>query len=492
MVDVMFKLCKIIWNTRKVPNIWTKSILILLPKKGDLKECSNYRTISLICHASKILLKLLNNRLNPSINKHISEEQAGFRAGRSTIEQIFCLRMLAEKTIEYDKKLYNCFIDFQKAFDSVPHECLWSVLKHYEVPPDVQQLIGELYKNAESTVLVNGEETEYFKTTKGCRQGCILSPSLFLFYIEKIVNEALEQFDGGIQIGQRKLTNLKFADDIVLIDKIISMLQNLTDKVNSKSSKYGMKINKKKTETMTFCRKEEHNNLKLKLDQVELPNVARFKYLGSLFTFDNDCTAEINNRIALASYTYSKLKTIWKNKKISMITKIKILKICVFSTLQYGVETWVLKKEDQKRLDAFEMKLYRWLLEIRWQDRIKNTDIRKKLGVEEAISFTIKKRQIQWFGHVARMDGKRWAKQLLAKTPVGYETRPKGHPRKRYYDDINEMLLTRVPWTGKESIIPISVAFTYAEKREGWMQMRHSLFMPLRMLTDASPFNLST
>ena len=100
-----------------------------------------------------------------------------------------------------------------------------------------------------------------------------------------------------------------------------------------------MKINKKKTETMTFCRKEEHNNSKLKLDQVELPNVARFKYLGSLFTFDNDCTAEINNRIALASYTYSKLKTIWKNKNISMETKIKILKICVFSTLEYGVET---------------------------------------------------------------------------------------------------------------------------------------------------------
>ena len=78
---------------------------------------------------------------------------------------------------------------------------------------------------------MNGQETEYFKTTKGCIQGCILSPSLFLFYIEKIVNEALEQFDGGIQIGQRKLTNLKFADDIVLIDKSISMLQNLTVEV---------------------------------------------------------------------------------------------------------------------------------------------------------------------------------------------------------------------------------------------------------------------
>ena len=156
------------------------------------------------------------------------------------------------------------------------------------------------------------------------------------------------------------------------------------------------------------------------------------------------------------------------------------------------METWVLKKEDQRRLDAFEMKLYRWLLEIRWQDHIKNTDIRKNLGVEEAISYTIKKRQIQWFGHVARMDDKRWAKQLLAETPVGYEKRPKGHPRKRYYDDINEMLLTRVPWTGKE-IIPIRVAYTYAVNRQSWRQMRHSLFVPQRTAdADSTPDNQST
>jgi len=275
-----------------------------MPKKGDMKECTNYRTISLICHASKILLKIINNRLNPLIDKHIGEEQAGFRPGRSTIEQIFCLRMLAEKTIEYDKKLYNCFIDFQKAFDSVPHECLWSVLKYYKIPTDLQQITNELYKNAQSMVLVNGEDTEYFRTTKGCRQGCILSPTLFLFYLEKIVNEALETHNGVIKIGERILNNLKFADDTDLIDKDQLKLQDFILIINEKSKKYGMKINKKKTETMTYCRKEEDNNLRSKLEQEELTNVKSFKYLGCLFTYDNNSTTEINNRIALASYTY--------------------------------------------------------------------------------------------------------------------------------------------------------------------------------------------
>ena len=91
------------------------------------------------------------------------------------------------------------------------------------------------------------------------------------------------------------------------------------------------------------------------------------------------------------------------------------------------------------------------------------------------------------------MDDKRSAKQLLAETPVGYEKRPKGHPRKRYYDDINKMLLTRVPWTGKEPIIPIRVAFTYAVNRESWIQMRHSLFVPQRTAdADSTPDNQST
>ena len=219
MTDVMYKLCTLIWKTEKIPTDWTKSILILLPKKGDLKECSNYRTISLICHASKILLRIIQDRLKSIVDVSIGEEQAGFREGRSTIEQIFCLRLIGEKSIEYNQVIYNCFIDFQKAFDSVPHDVLWEVLKYYSVPSNIINILKELYSNAESAALINGEQTNFFKTTKGCRQGCILSPVLFLFYLEKIMEEALEGFDGGIKIGKEKLNNLRFADDIADVYK---------------------------------------------------------------------------------------------------------------------------------------------------------------------------------------------------------------------------------------------------------------------------------
>ena len=241
--------------------------------------------------------------------------------------------MIAEKTIEQDKQIYNCFIDFQKAFDSVPHQCLWKVLEFYKVPPNIIELLIELYAKAESTTLVNGEETEFFRTTKGCRQGCILSPPLFLFYLEKIINEALENHEGGAKVGNNILNNLKFADDIVLMNTKKEKLQDAINKTNTSSKKYGMKINKKKTETMVFCKEENKNKLKMKLEEETLNNVSNFKYLECKFTYDNECSAEIRNRIALASYAYSKLNKIWKNNRITIKTNLKVLRVCVLKCI---------------------------------------------------------------------------------------------------------------------------------------------------------------
>ena len=111
------------------------------------------------------------------------------------------------------------------------------------------------------------------------------------------MEEALEGFDGGIKIGETKLNNLRFADDIDLIEEDPNKLQHLIDRVNVISKKYDMKINAKKNETMLFCRKEEENLMAAKLEDQELKNVEYFKYLGAKFTYNNDCSVEIKNRI---------------------------------------------------------------------------------------------------------------------------------------------------------------------------------------------------
>ena len=130
-------------------------VLSTLPKKGNLQQCQNYRTISLISHPSKVMLKIILNRLKPQAEKIITEEQAGFGAGRNTTEQIFNLRILCEKYLQHQQELYHVFIDFKKAFDRVWHAALWATMKKYNISTNLIQVIKNLYYKAISAVLSN-------------------------------------------------------------------------------------------------------------------------------------------------------------------------------------------------------------------------------------------------------------------------------------------------------------------------------------------------
>ena len=133
MIDIVTAICNKIWKTGKLPTTWTQSLGITLPKKGNLQLCQNYRTISLISHPNKVMLKIILNRLQPQAEEIIAEEQAGFRAGRSTTEQIFNLRILCEKYLQHQQNLHHVFIDFKKAYDRVWHEALWATMRKYNI-----------------------------------------------------------------------------------------------------------------------------------------------------------------------------------------------------------------------------------------------------------------------------------------------------------------------------------------------------------------------
>ena len=181
-----------IWKIGEWPTTWTKSLVITLPKKGNLQLCQNYRTISLISHPSKVMSKIILNRLQPQAEEITAEEQAGFRAGRSTTEQIFNLRILCEKYLQHQQNLYHVFIDFKNAFDMVWHEALWATMRKYNINASIIRAIENLYDKAHSAVLSNGSTGEWFRTTVGVRQGCLLSPTLFNIFLERIMCESLK------------------------------------------------------------------------------------------------------------------------------------------------------------------------------------------------------------------------------------------------------------------------------------------------------------
>ena len=132
-VKVLHSICQQIWKTQQWPQDWKRSVFIPIPKKGNAKECSNYRTIVLITHTSKEMLKIPKDRLQQYMNHELPDVQAGFRKAEET-DQIDNICWLIKKARECQQNIYFCFIDHAKAFDCVDHNKLWKILKKMGIP----------------------------------------------------------------------------------------------------------------------------------------------------------------------------------------------------------------------------------------------------------------------------------------------------------------------------------------------------------------------
>ena len=215
-----------IWKTQQWPQDWKRSVFILIPKKGNAKECSNYRTIGLVSHASKVMLTILQARLQQYMNWELPDVQAGFRKGRGTRDQIVNICWIIKKAREFQKNIYFCFIDYAKAFDCVDHNKLWKILREMEIPDHLTCLLRNPYAGQEATVRTG--TTEWFQIGKGVRQGSMLSPCLFNLYAEYIMrNAGLEEAQAGIKIAGRNINSLRYADDTTLVAESEEELKSL-------------------------------------------------------------------------------------------------------------------------------------------------------------------------------------------------------------------------------------------------------------------------
>ena len=183
-VKVLHSICQQIWKTQQWPQDWKRSVSIPIPKKGNAKECSNYHTIALISHTSKVMLKILQARLQQFVNCELSDVQASFRKGRRTRDQTANIRWIIEKAREFQKNIYFCFTDYTKAFDCVDHNKLWKIQE--TGIPDHLGVPLEKYV-CRSTVRTGHTTTDWFQIGKGVHKGCILSPCLFNLYAEYIM-----------------------------------------------------------------------------------------------------------------------------------------------------------------------------------------------------------------------------------------------------------------------------------------------------------------
>ena len=427
--NLLLDLMNLAWNTGTVPEEWNQSIICpIFKNKGDPLDCANHRGISLMSHAGKLYERVLEMRLRAEVEELLSESQCGFRPGRGTIDQIAALRLFLDKSWEHDINQYICFLDLEKAFDRVPREKIWKVLFSSGIDNQLLKAIKSTYLNQRSTVIGG---TIYFTVNTGVRQGSVLSPLLFIVYMNTVILK--------IEQENFKLEKLGYADDVGQTADSMQKLQEVMNTWDRELTAAGLKLNYKKTEVMKVGRCPEEGDIVLNGNT--LKETENFTYLGSCLSASNLIEDEINNRIAKFSKNLNCLYPLLKEKSIPKDVKVCIYKTILRPVLLYACETWTLTKRLQSKIQAAEMRILRLIYGVTRRDRKRNDDIRAALKVNSILSI-IEKSQLRWFGHIIRMDENRDVKRILEWKPT--EKRPRGRPRKRWIDQIREITSRKI------------------------------------------------
>lgn len=344
------------FNTGQYPTAWASAIIVPLHKNGDRDSVNNYRGISLLNILSKVFSFILNQRLTvwADENEKIVEEQGGFRAGRSTTDNIFILQGIIEKYLtKKSGKIYVCFVDFQKAFDTVRRGILWNVLRRAGVGGKMLKILQSMYVSVKSCVRYPGTPgglTDYFNCPFGVRQGCVLSPSLFSFFINELAYEISKNGKFGIQLMPDvvEIMILLFADDVVLTSYCAKGLQTQINLLKQYADKFLMSVNLSKTKIIVFRKggflgaKEAWWYGDQKIDVVN-----SYKYLGLHFSTKLSLTQSVAELAAKAKIrTVRILRCLWKLGAVDCKVFFKIYDAQVLPVLLYGSEVWGFKRFD--------------------------------------------------------------------------------------------------------------------------------------------------
>ena len=249
-MKVLHSICQQIWKTQQWPQDWKRSVFIPIPKKGDAKEFSNYRTIAVISHATKIMLKILQARLKQYMSCELPDVQAGFRKGKEPEIKLATSVGSSKKQESFRKTSIAGLLTMPKPI-IVWITTNWKILQEMGLPDHLTHLLRNLYAGQEATVRNGHGTTDWFHIGNGVCQGCILSPCLFNLYSEYIMrNAGLDEAQAGIKIARRNTNNFRYADDTTLMAESKEELKSLLMKVKEKSEEVGLKLNIQKTKIM--------------------------------------------------------------------------------------------------------------------------------------------------------------------------------------------------------------------------------------------------
>ena len=431
-----------VWNTGVIPTDWKRGLIVPIWKgKGDARECSNYRGVTLLSVPGKVFARVLLNRIRQQLLDHQRPEQSGFTPKRSTVDRILALRVLTERLREYDRAVLAAYIDFKKAFDSVSREALWRLLELRGIPTRLVRLISALYSGTESAVKCGAARSDFFPVHTGVRQGCVLAPSLFSTCMDWIMDRVVGGSGCGVSFGEAQITDLDFADDAVIFAETLDVLTEALETLSEEAEPLGLRVSWVKTKIQEFGSILDAAMKSCRVAGEEVEIVEKFTYLGSVVHSSTSCEAEVARRLGLAYGAMNSLeKTVWRSRYLSRKTKVRIFGSLVMPVLLYSCEAWTLTGELKRRLGTFVCNSLRKILGIRWQDQVSNQKVLRIAGMS-CVTCQIRLRQLRSFGHVMRFPSSDPANKILsAGEPKGWR-RPAGRPRKRWLEQLEENLV---------------------------------------------------
>ena len=436
-INKVHQLLQNIWRQEELPSKWKQGIIIKLPKKGNLKECKNSRGITLLSVVGKILGRIIIDRMRSGVDKRLRDEQAGYRKGRGTTEQVFVLRNILEQVNEWQATMYVGFVDFEKAFDSIHRNSLWIILRKYGIPEKIIKMVRLFYEGFKCAVEDQGERGEWFDVKTGVKQGCNMSGFLFLIVLDWVMRRTVGCGENGIRWKfTSKLDDLDFSDDLALLSSTRQQMQDKLNKLDQEARRVGLKINTEKTKMMKI---NPHNQGKIAVAGHDIEDVEQFTYLGAVVCKEGGGMKDLKNRVSKARGSFVRLKKIWRSSHISRRTKLRLFKTLVVPVLLYGCETWKMNKGDNKIIDIFQNKCLRQILRIRWEDRVSTDELLQRTNMNP-MSIEVRRRKWKMIGHFLRQDRGNNNNIALTWAPEG--RRKRGRPKTTWRRTVEKEMRT--------------------------------------------------
>ena len=478
----------VIQPNEEAPLDWLQARISVIYKKGEATLPANYRPIAILSLLYKLFSRMLCGRLRGTLDRQQSIDQAAYRKGFSTEDHLLTLTLLLEASSEWNAEVWLGLIDFEKAFDTIEHEPLWKALAEQGVEKQYINILKQIYRHQTATVKA-GVESREFSITRGVRQGDPISSLLFTAVMESIFRSLKQRWRHlnsrrsgtyyGVVIDDPAdpLTNLLFADDVVLVATCQKDISKMIVDLDKNAAKFGLKIHMGKTAVLTNASRSRPNTIKCgqAVVKVLLQDDAE-KYLGRKISIDLFHETEIANRIAAGWCAFWKLKDVLCNRRLSLKDRFRLFESCVSPGVLYACGTWTLTVDLSLQIQAAQRKMLRWLVGLRreteepWIDFIKrSTHISERLAREHGVPDwldTHRLRKWKLAGTVARRTDNRWSKRLLGWKPhfrtIPY--RDVGRPCLRWSDAIADV--AGGDWAKAAADEGLWMALSYAFRRQ--------------------------